>query len=498
MLKKFLFAVIAISPLIINSFFIISNTFPPFVVTLYLLSLIAALGFGYYSFSLLKREHHTVNLLNLSIFIVGLLFAILYIFVGKGTLLFNFYGKGIQDISSVNILAVTSLIFLVTLLPRGYRKISLYLSAFVVVFDVLLYLIIKFLPTVGNYLAYGAVPLVSFGNLFSAPFVFGVLVLLVSVLLNILEKKGIAFNESPKTVSYLFKLVAIILFALLIGNTIRFVAAKFFVNGVNAAYAGDVVKAKKNIAIASEIAPFDTYYLTQIDLVTLDIQNLLASTTLSKEVAQTEYIRLVNNQIDLAKKAVSYDKKNAQNYLALGAAYERSILVVDKDTGYQEALKAYEQAKALIAQKDYVDTIKARLAFSLQKEQDAFSYIDSALKLNPNSPSALYTMSQYYAAKEDYKTSLEYAEKTVAATPNDIDARMQLGLIYFATKDYDKAADNFYYAFQLSGNQNNTALYYVAASLITGGKKDIAKQVVAELEKRFPDSQEVKQLKSQL
>jgi tetratricopeptide (TPR) repeat protein len=496
MLKKFLFTILAVSPIIINSFFIISNTFPAFVITLYILSVLAFILFGHYSFSLHKNDHHSANLFNTLIFLVGILFSIAFVFLGKASMLFNFFGKGIQDISSVNILAVTSLLFLVTLLPKIYRKIALGLSFFVITFDVLLYLVLKFAPTVGSYLAYGAVPLVSFGNLFSTPFIYSILVFVVILLTNYFDKKDIVFNNAPKSINYLFKLVTIILFALVLGNTIRFVAAKFFINGVNAAYAGNTVKAKKDISIASEIAPFDTYYLTQIDLITLDIQTLLASTTIPQQAAQDQYISLVNSQIDLAKKAVSYDKKNAQNYLALGAAYERSI-VVTKEEGYKSALAAYEQARNLISAKDYIDTIKARLAFSLNKDQEAFGYIDNALKLNPNSASALYTMSQYYAAKQDYKTSLEYAEKTVAASPKDGDARMQLGLIYFSTKEYEKAAAQFIEAFNINQN-NNTALYYLSGALINANKKTEAKQVLDELEKRFPDSQEVAQLKAQL
>jgi predicted Zn-dependent protease len=340
--------------------------------------------------------------------------------------------------------------------------------------------------------------MIGFGGLLNYAFVFSVVCLLASILNYFVNKKGIVFSDlklSKIIKTFLFILISLFVFTLF-NYTLRYMAASKYMAASNAFSSGKLEEAKSEISKAITIAPYDTYYLGRIDIITEEINKLVQSKATNTEELQSNYKTLVEYQINDAKKAIAYDDKNPQNYMALGYAYERAM-VLTKDGAYELAISAYENARKLATDKDYVDTVKAKTAFSAEKEQEGLTFIDSALRFNSSSSPALYLSSQYYAAKNKIDTALEYAEKTVLTAPYATDGRTNLGLLYLKTEKYDAAIAEFGNVLYLTNGKDAGAMYYLALSYKAKGDMENLNKVIVELEKIIdPNSKEMQALKN--
>ena len=342
--------------------------------------------------------------------------------------------------------------------------------------------------------------MLSFAKIICLPFVFTSVTLLASLLAFFIERKGIIFTNIGYKKWYKFLTIIILLLtlALLARNILRFVAANSYYKASIAFTNNNLIEAKTNLDNAITIAPFDEYYLARIEVKTAEIEKLLSSSSTSSPELQNKYKVLVESQISDALKAVDYDNKNPKNYMALGLAYERSMLL-SKDDGYKKSIDAYEKARNLASDKDYVDVIKAKVSFGASKEEEALKYIDSALKYNSSSSPALFISSQYYASKNNLASAIEYGEKAVLSAPTAVDARLSLGLLYVQDKRYNEAIQIFGTVLQLTNGQNVGAMYYLAVSYKLKGDKSNLALVINELEKRIdPESKEMIDLKADI
>ena len=496
MINKILTYIFSASPILITSFFLPYSKFPAWAVTLILASLIVSLTLAFYVFTNWKKEKAFGNLVTNAIVAVATLAALLYAF-SQVSFRFGFFGKGVVAFSTVTFLSLIAAFFLASQYKDRANKVIFYFSIFATALTAVAFLLIKFLPVFGNYFAFLTIPMISFGVLLSYPLFFSLSTLLGSAITYFSDRKNFSltykFNNFFK---YFYAVMAVVLLVTLAGNLLRFAAANYYLVASNYAAEQNLEMSKSSLNTAIGIAPFDTYYLARAELTKNDIAILLASQATDTEKLKADYTKLINSQISDAKKAVAYDKNNPQNYLALGLAYESSIPVVGEE-GYKKALESYDAIRAIVTGKDYVDTIKAKLAFGAAKDEQGLLFLDDALNYNASSGPALYASSQYFTAKKDFKLATEYAEKAVSAYPGAADARVNLGLLYFVNKELPKAIEQFKVAFNLNQN-DNVSLYYLAAAYKANNNVAFAKQVIEELEKRVGQTEEVKNLKNGL
>ncbi len=494
MINKIFSYIFLASPILVTSFFLPYSKFPAWAVTLILASLIVTLSLSFYVFTNWKKEKAFGNLAINTIVILSSLSSIIYGLM-QSSVRFGIFGKGVVAFSTVTFLSLVVAFFLASQYKGRANKIIFYFSIFGIAITLISFLLIKFLPVLGNYFAFATIPMVSFGLLLSYPLFFSLSTLFGSAITFVSDKKD--FNLAHKFNSvfkYLYALLAIVLFVTLVGNLLRFAAANYYLVASNYAADKNIEMSKSALNTAIAIAPFDTYYLARAELTKNDIAILLASQATDTEKLKADYTKLINFQIADAKRAVAYDNKNPQNYLALGLAYESAIPVIGEE-GYVKALESYNAIRAIVTDKDYVDTIKAKLAFGASKDEQGLLFLDEALSYNASSGPALYASSQYFTAKKDFKLATEYAEKAVSAYPGAADARINLGLLYFVNKELPKAIEQFKVAFRLNQN-DNSSLYYLAAAYKANNNIDFAKQVIEELEKRVGQTEEVKNLKN--
>ena len=483
------------APVLVSSLFIYKSQFPAWANTLFL-SLLLAFLISILNFRNLKNRKE-VNLLSLAIIVLGVIASAIFVILDSQKISFALFGKGLTEWTGISILSL--FVFAAYFVNTKSKKIiAIGVASIAIIYTVINFIFIKYLPSVAQYTGYLNIPMVSFSKLINYAFILCIIILAASLVNYFMEKKGYVFAsiKSSVYVLALYIIVPVILFVAICSYTLRYIAAYNYIQAGQEYSAGNYVKARESINRAITISPFDVYYSGRIEMISTEIQTLLNSTSTDKQALEKKYKELVEYQISDAKKAVAYDPKNPSNYMALGLAYERSMLLT-KEGGYKLAAEAYEQARAIAEDKDYVDVVKAKLSFSADKEQDALVSLDRALNYNASSAPALYIFSQYYALKKNLKSAIDYGEKTVAVAPNAVDARMHLGLLYLENNNIDGAIQLFGSAFVLSEQKDNAALYYLG--LAYKEKKDIAnlKLVLSELEKRVdPNLKEVKDLRS--
>ncbi len=484
------------SPILVSSFFAYASKYPAWANTLLLTSLFAVLfSFLFYTNYKNKKE---ATLLEVSLLSLSLVVAVLFTFFSKPSYIFNLFGKGIQEWSGSSILVLfLAAVFFISLKGK-LNKVAIIISLSAFVYTVVNYILVKNNIGIANYTAYINIPMLSFAKLINLTFVFTVVALLSSLLSFYIEKKSLIFAkiENKKWYTIVLALVLILTSCLLARNILRYMAADNYLKASQAFSENKISEAKTKLNRAIAISPFDEYYLGRIEINTLEINNLLASNSTNTAELQNSYKTLVESQINDAQKAIAYDNKNPRNYMALGLAYERSMLL-SKEDGYTKSIEAYEKARALASDKDYVDVVKAKLSFGAEKESEALKYIDSALKYNSSSSPALFISSQYYASKNNFKSAIEYGEKAVLTSPQATDARLSLGLLYLQDKRYDQAIQMFGSVLQLTNGENLGAMYYLGAAYKAKGDIQNLKLVIAELDKRVdPNSKEMKDLRS--
>lgn len=497
-LHKISHYLLLISPILLTSFFVYNSKYPAWANTMLLVSFIFAIYS--ISFAINARNKKESNILEVGLASLGIISALAFALLASKNFMFGMFGKGVAEISGASILFLFVVAAFFVSLRGKLNKSALIISGTALTYTIINYVFIKNNLSIANYTGYINIPMISFQKLINFASISILVALLASVLAFFIEKKGIVFSKviNSKLLKVILALILIISVVFFVRNALRFVAANYYYKAATAFSENKTEDTKKYLDRAILVSPFDEYYLAKNEISTIEINTLLNSRATNTAELQEKYKVLVESQIDNANKAVNYDKYNPRNYMALGTAYERSMLL-SKDDGYIKAIAAYDMARETANDKDYVDVVKAKASFGAEKESEALKYIDSALKYNASSSQALFVSSQYYASKNNIASAIEYGEKAVITAPNAADARLSLGLLYLQDKKYDAAIQMFGSVLQLTRSENIGAMYYLAVAFKEKGDTENLKLVITELEKRVsPDSKEMKDLKSGL
>ncbi len=487
--------IFAIMPLVLTSGFIYNSTFPAWANTSILAAFISLAICTFYVVSNFSKNKNA-SLLTVSLVSVGIISAIVAAILADSSFSFALFGKGIYPWATVTYLSLFLALAFSAELKGLPRKIAFGTAIYALVITLVNFILIRYNFKIVSYTGYLSIPLISYGTLLNYAFTFSGTVLIGSLISFFVEKRGIIFSEIPKISKYVLSVAGVIVLVWSANWVTRAIAAEHFISASNYAAKGDYINASKEIDTAISIAPFDVYYLGRVDLNRIATNQILEQKATNTEELQNKFMALIKSQIEDAQKAVTYDDKNPQNYLALGRAYEQSIILT-KDTGYDKAIEAYNKARDIVTDKDTVDTIKAKLSFGFSKETEGLGFLNQALQVNPSSTLALYTYSQYYASKQDTKLAVDFAEKAVMSNPQNPDTRMQLALLYSAQNRPREAAEQFYAVVQLSPN-NPVGYYYLALAFKQLGSIDDAKTVVTQMEKLFGKTKEIESLRASI
>lgn len=250
------------------------------------------------------------------------------------------------------------------------------------------------------------------------------------------------------------------------------------------------------IAKASSIYPYDGFSRAYIEYVIAAERVLVSTATDDQEALKTKYLEKAQTAVNAGLEAVKLNNSNYQNYVSLGRAYELAI-PFDKEGGYTNAKKSYEEAIKLYPNNPYLYVMLARLEASAGSKEGVRLQLTEALKKKQNYADALYLMSQLEASDQKIDEALTYAVEAVKNAPNDPLVYIQAGLLFYGKKDYQNAVTALNTALEKDPNNANIA-YFLALALRDGGRVDLAQGIAAELLKRNPENADVKALVNSL
>jgi tetratricopeptide (TPR) repeat protein len=242
---------------------------------------------------------------------------------------------------------------------------------------------------------------------------------------------------------------------------------------------------------------FDGFYRVLVEYAITANRNLVASGGSSdQEQLKNTYLKTTQTAVDYALAAVKLNPNNYQNYVSLGRAYELAI-PFDKEGGFSNAKKSYEEAVKLYPDNPYLYLMLARLETSAGTKEGIRQHLTDALQKKQNFADALYLMSQLEASESKIDEAITYAIEAIKSAPNDPATYTQAGLLFYGKRDYADAVLALKTALEKDPNNANIA-YFLALSLRDGGRPDLAKPLAEELIKRNPGNADLEKFLASL
>jgi tetratricopeptide (TPR) repeat protein len=296
-----------------------------------------------------------------------------------------------------------------------------------------------------------------------------------------LAKARLTEFHPSKKLAYLFIPVAILLG---VNAVMTINKARAFSLYNTAQSASKIEDAEAMVTKAAKIYAFDGFYRVLVEYAITSNRNLVAVDTKDQEALKNAYLVKAQSAVDSGLAAVKLNPTNYQNYVSLGRAYELAI-PFDKDGGFSNAKKSYEEAIKLYPENPYLYLMLARLETSAGTKEGIRAQLTEALRKKQNFADALYLMSQLEASENKIDEAIAYAIETIKSAPNDPAAYIQAGLLFYGKKNYQDAVLALKTALEKDPNNANIA-YFLALSLRDGGRSDLAKPLADELLKRNP------------
>ncbi len=288
------------------------------------------------------------------------------------------------------------------------------------------------------------------------------------------------FHPSKK-LAYLFIPVALILGVNAVG-TINKVRAFSYYN--ESQKASKIEDAELLVSKAAQVYPFDGFHRVLVEYAITSNRNLVSSDSKDQEALKNAYLTKSQKAVDAGLAAVKLNQNNYQNYVTLGRAYELAI-PFDKEGGFKNAKKSYEEAIKLYPENPYLYLMLARLETSAGTKEGVRLHLTDALKKKQNFADALYLMSQLQASDNDIDGAITYAIEAIKSAPNDPATYVQAGLLFYGKRDFPNAVLALKTALEKDPNNANIA-YFLALALRDGGEPALAKPLADELLRRNP------------
>jgi tetratricopeptide (TPR) repeat protein len=171
--------------------------------------------------------------------------------------------------------------------------------------------------------------------------------------------------------------------------------------------------------------------------------------TLLKKTEFAESVNLYDQETDLLfqlKKLTPYNN-DLKNYLQLILEYKENYyyseaLRLEKDKKWDDAAILYRAILTMNSNNFDANYRFGLLYITLQDLNNAFKYLDMALKLNNNHPQVLYQMGILQFSSDKFKESIVYLEKAKELGVNTATLYLYLGISYEKLKLLDKAKEN--------------------------------------------------------
>jgi tetratricopeptide (TPR) repeat protein len=180
--------------------------------------------------------------------------------------------------------------------------------------------------------------------------------------------------------------------------------------------------------------------------------DLLKNASVLNLIKKTEYAESINaydQETDLLFELKKYTPYNNElkNYLQVVLGYKESYyyseaLRLEKEKKWDDAAILYRAILTMNSNNFDANYRFGLLYITLQDLNNAFKYLDIALKLNKNHPQVLYQMGILLFSSDKFKESIDYLEKAKELGINTATLYLYLGISYEKIKQMDKSKEN--------------------------------------------------------
>ncbi len=309
----------------------------------------------------------------------------------------------------------------------------------------------------------------------------------------------VSLARTGRGTAHLFVLLAVsLLVAYAAVMTLRVVVSDTLVSRSVAIYSAsqDIGGAGASVHAALSVYPDNTRAeRAAVEVGLLQLRQLATSGD-SSDTARAKLQEALSQTIQHGLSAVSIDASDYQNWLALAGLYQ-SLGGAGAQGAYESAKAAYQKAHEANPTNPLPLVSLAQISAAENKPGEALDFLDQALALKGDLPSARFLRSQVEAGSGKFDAAEIDAREAVALVPQDPLGWYNLGVIYYAAGSYQNAAQSLAQAVSLQRDYAN-ALFVLALSLDKSGDRVRARVALQEVVRLNPDNSSVKDMLTNL
>ena len=216
---------------------------------------------------------------------------------------------------------------------------------------------------------------------------------------------------------------------------------------------------------------------------------LLGSIILFTHCQQTEITsaKVYMNQsnydkvIELCNTAIEKVPENPEAYYVMGQAYGHKRMYIEMNDAFTKSLEYSQKNAADIQQhrlKYWIDVFNNGVALIRQDNlTGAIEKFDIATKLLPDRIDAFKNLAYAYGQNDQDSMAILTYQDALKQDPNDLEVKSFLGMLFYQTKQYEKAIEILQDVLSTAGPQSkeyNDALYHMAYSYDLLGQSEKA------------------------
>ena len=241
---------------------------------------------------------------------------------------------------------------------------------------------------------------------------------------------GLSASNSPNgevSLSFLndhrksfFSMLSIILIIIISAATSfkyieRFVSFSYFRKAISSPTAPESLA---SINRALTLYSNDLYLRTYAQIYLLKFSSLISKGTSLSEAEKAELQVDLDQAVNGAQLATTYNPKNYLNFQVLGSIYQNFALFGVEDI-YSKAIEAYKTASALNPLNPGLKLEIASSSLADGKIEEAKNYANLALSLKPDYVNTFIVLSQIAKKEGDNASALSYARTALSLSPTD-------------------------------------------------------------------------------
>lgn len=256
---------------------------------------------------------------------------------------------------------------------------------------------------------------------------------------------------------------------------------------------GDISASEEQMLRAIETVPLDIYYRALSEIEVLKLQAVVSQDTTKVKVEdiQEQFRNVLSDAIRAGISAKDTDSKNYLNWVSLGRVYEAvSDPALKVEGAYSEAVKAYSEALRINPKNPSIYVLLSRLAVTGGDLKKAREYALQAIQIKNNYLDAYFLLSQIEVSDNNIRAAIESATAASIIDPTNSAVFFQLGLLKYNDKDYAGAITALEEAIKITPDYAN-AKYFLGISYEATKQREKAIQQFEELRVTNPENQDL-------